>query len=63
MRNSADLNQIAERLKIQLKQQSSNITLAGGFYESYQIKTRHLNYIVRLTYRRSTKKGDKNGKF
>jgi len=38
--------------------------LAGGFFlDSYLIKTGHLNYIVRLTYRRSTKKGEKNGKF
>ena len=33
--------------------------LAGGFFLKLQIKTRHLNYIVRLTYRRSTKKGEK----
>jgi len=38
--------------------------LAGGFFLKHsQIKTRYLNCIVRLTYRRSTKKGEKNGKF
>tara|TARA_A100001011_G_scaffold165062_1_gene173735 strand:- start:133 stop:261 length:129 start_codon:yes stop_codon:yes gene_type:complete len=38
--------------------------LVGGFFlKSSQIKTGHLNYIVRPTFRRSTKKGEKNGKF
>ena len=58
---SADLSQIAERLKNPAKANKSlNTALVGGFFlNNYQIKIRHLNYIVRLTFRRSTKKGEK----
>tara|TARA_B110000495_G_C22473069_1_gene293100 strand:+ start:266 stop:514 length:249 start_codon:yes stop_codon:yes gene_type:complete len=59
---SADLSQIAERLKNPAKAISLMTTaLAGGFFLKYsQIKTGYLNHIVRPTLCRSTKKGKMN---
>ena len=47
-------------IKIQLKRLSLMTTaLAGGFFlKFHQNQTGYLNYIVRLTYRRRTKKGE-----
>ena len=63
MKISADLNQIAERFKNPAKANKSDDHRFSRwfFFGNYQIKTGHLNYIVRLTFRRSTKKGEKNG--
>ena len=63
MSNSADLSQIAERLRNPAKAIKSHDHRFSRwfFFENNQNKTGHLNYIVRLTFRRSTKKEKKNG--
>ena len=57
---SADLSQIAERLKNPAKAIKSHDHRFSRwfFFEILQIKTGYLNYIVRPTYRQSTKKGE-----
>ena len=55
--HSAELNQIAGALKIQLKRRSLTTALAGGFFlKICLIKNRVFNQIVHLAYSQSTKK-------